>query len=191
MRAAWRSLRELVLDWKYLGGLPGAVAVFQSWDDEMREHCHLHFIVTGGGLDDDGRWVGASNEFLLPTPVLAAKFRGKFLGYLKEALCKRTATGAEKDKSEILRLPYGMSRQKCLNLLNKLGRKRWHADIEPAYSHANGVLNTWAAMFAGARSAKGGSLAMTAKQLPSVTPTAKSTKSRVLPCRCTFLSAGC
>jgi hypothetical protein len=32
-----------------------------------------------------------------------------------------------------------MRKQQCLNLLNKLGRKRWHADIEPAYAHANGV----------------------------------------------------
>jgi hypothetical protein len=32
-----------------------------------------------------------------------------------------------------------MSTQQCLNLLNKLGRMRWHADIEPAYDHANGV----------------------------------------------------
>ena len=35
MRAAWHSLRELLLDWKYLGGLVGAVGAFQSWDDEM------------------------------------------------------------------------------------------------------------------------------------------------------------
>jgi hypothetical protein len=140
MRAAWRSLRELVLDWKYLGGLPGAVAVFQSWDDDMREHCHLHFIVTAGGLTDDGRWVGANEEFLLPTPVLAAKFRGKFLAYLRKALCRRTSKGVEKEKSKILRLPYNMSKQKCLNLINKLGRKRWHADIEPAYAHPKGAL---------------------------------------------------
>lgn len=140
IRAAWRSLRELVLDWKYLGGLPGAVAVFQSWDDELREHCHMHFIVTAGGLNSDGRWVRVNDEFLLPTPVLAAKFRGKFLAYLKEALCKRTHAGAEKDKSQILRLPYNMSKQNCLNLFNKLGRQRWHANIEPAYSHANGAI---------------------------------------------------
>ena len=139
MRAAWHSLRELVLDWKYVGGLPGAIAVFQSWDDEMHEHCHLHFIVTAGGLNTDGRWVTANNDFLLPTPVLAAKFRGKFLAYLKQALCRFTVTGIEKPDNQILCLPYGLSKQQCMNLLNKSGRKRWHADIEPAYEHANGV----------------------------------------------------
>jgi hypothetical protein len=135
----WCSLRELVLDWKYLGALPGAVANFQSWDDDMREHCHLHFIVSAGGLNVDGRWVRADEEFLLPTPVLAAKFRGKFLAYLRKALFRRTAKGVEKDKSKILRLPYNMSKQKCLNLINQLGRQRWHADIEPAYAHPNGA----------------------------------------------------
>lgn len=138
MQAGWHSLRELLLDWKYLGGLVGAVAVFQSWDDEMRQHCHLHFIVTAGGLNADGRWVKANN-ILLPTPVLASKFRGKFLDYLRAGFSKRTVTGKSKDKTKILRAPDSMSVQQCLNLINKLGRKRWHANIEEPYEHANGV----------------------------------------------------
>lgn len=139
MRGAWHSLRELQGDWRWLGGLPGAIGVFQSWDDEMRDHCHLHFIVTAGGLNSDGRWVAADNNFLLPTPVLAFKFRGKFLAYLKEGFSNRTATGRERDESQILSPPPGMTVQQCLNLLNKLGRKKWHAQIEPAYEHAGGV----------------------------------------------------
>ena len=139
MRAAWHSLRELLWDWRYIGGLAGAVAAFQSWDDEMREHCHAHFIVTAGGLNADGRWVAADKEFLLPTPVLASKFRGKFLAYLREGFYRHTSRGKDKPEDQILRAPAGMSVQQCLNLLNKLGRQRWHADIEPAYDHANGV----------------------------------------------------
>ncbi len=139
MRSAWHALRELLSDWKWLGGLPGAIAVFQSWDDEMNEHCHLHFIVTAGGLNPDGRWVGADAQFLLPTPVLAAKFRGKFLAYLKEGFNTLTSRGKIKPIKKVLIPPPGKSVQQCFNLLNKLGRIRWHADIEPAYEHANGV----------------------------------------------------
>lgn len=139
MRAAWHSLRELLLDFRYLGALVGAVAAFQSWDDQMREHCHAHFIVTGGGLNNDNRWVGADKDFLMPTPVLAAKFRGKLLAYLREGFGQCTARGKAKRKDQVLRPPAGMSQQQCFNLFNKLGRKRWHADIEPAYEHANGV----------------------------------------------------
>jgi len=136
MRAAWHSLRELLADWRWLGGLPGAIAVFQSWDDDMREHCHL----TAGGLNADGRWVNADEDFLIPTPVLASKFRGKFLAYLREGLNPITPKGAPKPRNQFLVPPAGMTRQKCQNLLNKLGRKRWHADIEPSYEHANGVM---------------------------------------------------
>jgi hypothetical protein len=115
-------------DFKWLGAFPGAIGVFQSCDEEMFEHCHLHFIVSAGGLDDRGQWKEADADFLLPTPVLASKFRGKFLAYLRKGF-----------KDRVLVPPSGMSRQQCLNLLNKLGLVRWHAQIEPAYEHADGV----------------------------------------------------
>lgn len=139
MRAAWHSLRELLGEWKWLGALPGAIGVFQSWDDEMNEHCHLHFILTAGGLTPDGRWLDAKEDFLIPTPVLASKFRGKFLAYLKEGFNPLTPGGRTKPDLLMLFPPPGMSTRQCLNLLNKLGRIRWHAQIEPSYAHADGV----------------------------------------------------
>ena len=137
--AGWHSLRELMGDRLWLGVFPGAIGVFQSWDDEMFEHCHLHFIVTAGGLDDRGQWKEAEADFLLPTPVLASKFRGKFLAYLREGFNSMMPRGGKKSADHVLKPPAGMSAQKCLNLINKLGRVRWHADIEPAYEHAHGV----------------------------------------------------
>jgi len=138
MQGAWHSLRDMLLDWRHLGGLVGAVAAFQSWDDNMRDHCHVHFIVTAGGLNNDDRWVRAG-EKLLWSPALAKKFRGKFLAYLKEAFSPYTKTGSRKDSQKMLRPPTDMSARKCLNLLNRLGRIKWHVDIEPKYEHANGV----------------------------------------------------
>jgi hypothetical protein len=44
-----------------------------------------------------------------------------------------------KPDEQVLVAPAGMSVQQCLNLLNKLGRTKWHAEIEPAYEHAHGV----------------------------------------------------
>lgn len=139
MRGAWGALRELLGDWRWMGGLPGVIAVFQSWDDELNRHCHLHLIVTAGGLNPDGRWVSANTDFLLPTPVLAAKFKGKFLAYLKEGFNPLTPKGRPRPADQVLSPPPGKTVRQCLNLLNKLGRRRWHADIEPAYAHANGV----------------------------------------------------
>jgi len=137
LRGAWHTLRELLRDPHWLGAVPGAIGVFQSWDDEMQEHCHLHFIMTAGGLAPDGRWIAANGEFLLPTPVLASKFRGKFLAYLREGFKEVSPRG--KTKEQVLVPPAGKSVQQCLNIINKVGRKRWHADIEPAYEHAEGT----------------------------------------------------
>jgi hypothetical protein len=139
LRAAWHSLKELLSDPHWLGAFPGAIGVFQSWDDEMLEHCHLHFIVSAGGLNPHSQWKEADAEFLLPTPVLASKFRGKFLAYLRDGFNPMSPRGKVKSKDQVLVAPAGMSVQRCLNLLNKLGRARWHADIEPAYEHADGV----------------------------------------------------
>jgi Putative transposase len=131
--AAWHSLRELLESDRRLGARPGVIAVFQSWDDHLKDHCHLHFIVTAGGLDKSGKWRGMkSDRFLIPSPALAAKFRGKFLAYLREAFEKFDKHGDPRPKTQTLVPPGGMSVQKCLNLLNKLGRIRWHVDIEPA-----------------------------------------------------------
>lgn len=138
-RAAWHTLRELLADQGWLGALPGAIGVFQSWDDEMQEHCHLHFIVTAGGLNPEGRWTEADRDFLVPTAVLSAKFRGKFLAYLRAGFNGLRARDEAKAHAETLLAPAGMSVQQCLNLLNKLGRVKWHTEIEPAYEHADGV----------------------------------------------------
>lgn len=139
-RAAWHTLRELLADARRLGVVPGAIGVFQSWGEEQQVHLHLHFIVTSGGLSPTGKWLLADPKYLLPVPVLAAKFRGKFLAYLREAFKTHTATGKAKPADQILVPPPGMSVQQCLNLFNKLGREKWHVQIEPAYAHAGGVL---------------------------------------------------
>jgi hypothetical protein len=139
MQSAWHSLKEMLADFRWLGGLPGVIAVFQSWDDHLHKHCHLHLIITAGGLNPDGRWVSANRNYLVRTDSLAAKFKGKFLAYLKEGFNPLTPSGKPKPSDQVLSPPPGKTVRQCLNLLNRLGRLRWHADIEPAYEHANGV----------------------------------------------------
>jgi hypothetical protein len=52
----------------------------------MTHHPHVHMIVPGGGLSDDGsRWVSARSNFLVHVNVLARLFRGKFLAMLSKA----------------------------------------------------------------------------------------------------------
>jgi len=122
-------MKELLADPKYLGAEPGAIGAFHSWGQTLWMHPHVHMLVTAGGLSPDGTWRSANKEFLLPSRVLSAKFRGKFLAFLRRAILKGE-----------LALPPGKSRQQWLNLLNKLGRKKWHVMIQPPYRHGRGVV---------------------------------------------------
>ena len=52
----------------------------------LTHHPHVHLIVPGGGLSDDGsRWISSRSNFLVHVNVLARLFRGKFLAMLTEA----------------------------------------------------------------------------------------------------------
>lgn len=65
--------------------IPGITAVLHTWSRQIAYHPHLHCIVTGGGLADDGGWVAAKPNFLFPVKVLSALFRGKFMHHLVRA----------------------------------------------------------------------------------------------------------
>jgi len=83
-KAAWETLKQLLADPKYLGAMPGGIGSFHSWTQTMWVHPHVHFLVTGGGMTSAGKWVNTKNDFLLPARVVSAKFRGKFLAFLKK-----------------------------------------------------------------------------------------------------------
>jgi hypothetical protein len=62
----------------------GITAVLHTWSQTLLDHYHLHCIVTGGGLaDEGGRWVAASPHYLFPVRALSAVFRGKFCAGLQ------------------------------------------------------------------------------------------------------------
>ena len=85
--AASETLLELGRDPRWLGAQLGVTAVLHTWTRELDFHPHLHCIVTGGGLTEDGAaWKNARKNFLLPVRVMGALFRGKMLSKLRHAL---------------------------------------------------------------------------------------------------------
>lgn len=65
---------------------PGITAVLHTWTRQMELHPHLHCVVTGGGLSEDGRrWIGCRKNFLFPVKVLSRLFRGKLMDGLVRA----------------------------------------------------------------------------------------------------------
>jgi hypothetical protein len=56
------------------------------WGSALTHHPHVHMIVPGGGLSEDGaRWVSSRPGFLMHVNVLSRLFRGRFLTMLVKA----------------------------------------------------------------------------------------------------------
>ena len=86
MKAAAETTLAIAADPKRLGAKIGITAVLHTWGSAMTHHPHVHMIVPGGGLSEDGnRWIAARADFLVRIDVLASLFRGKFLGLLSDA----------------------------------------------------------------------------------------------------------
>lgn len=85
-RAAAETLQTIARDEKHLGARIGFTAVLHTWGQTLLHHPHLHCVVPGGGLSEDGqRWIAAREGFFLPVRVLSRLFRGKYLAYLRQA----------------------------------------------------------------------------------------------------------
>jgi hypothetical protein len=69
----------------HLGGTLGITMVLHTWDQQLRDHFHVHCLITGGALSlDQQRWRKARPKFLFPVRALSKVFRGKFLDGLRE-----------------------------------------------------------------------------------------------------------
>lgn len=79
------TLKQLSEDEKYLGAQIGFTAVLHTWGSNLSLHPHLHCIVSGGGINTNGKWIHSSKKFFLPVKVLSSLFKGKFMSKLKKS----------------------------------------------------------------------------------------------------------
>jgi hypothetical protein len=69
-----------------LAGQLGIVAILHTWTQTLMDHFHLHCLVPGGVIADNGKaWKRSDGEFLFPVKALSKVFRGKFISYLEDA----------------------------------------------------------------------------------------------------------
>lgn len=84
-RTSAAALQQLARDPRFVGGQIGMVGVLQTWTRDMTYHPHVHYLVPGGGLAEDGEsWQPAKNGFLVHVKPLSRLFRGKFRAALKK-----------------------------------------------------------------------------------------------------------
>ena len=82
-RSATTALRELAADPRYAGGAIGVLAAVHTWGRNLAWHPHMHCLVPGCAVDDDGKVHRVRKGFLVPVRALGALFRGKFMAEAK------------------------------------------------------------------------------------------------------------
>jgi hypothetical protein len=138
-KAGSETISDLGKDEKHVGGKVGFLCVLHTWGQNLMDHPHLHCIVTGGGLSNDGtRWVEpkkttVKKDFFIHVNVLSDLFKKKFLAYLKQAY----QSGKLKFFGEIEPLAY---RNKFQKLVKKLYNKKWNTYCKKPFGGPEKVL---------------------------------------------------
>ena len=95
-QSAAETLRAFAADPRYLGGKIGFIGILhilrqaqdRLWGQRLQYHPHIHFIITGGGMTEDGKqWLNPKHgkKFLFPDKAMSLVMRGKFLEKLEKA----------------------------------------------------------------------------------------------------------
>jgi len=89
--ASKETVIDLGHDPKHLGAQMGMISVLHTWGQTLSLHPHVHMIVPGGGIGENGKWINAKStgKFLFPVKdvmckVFRGKFMEKFVAFLKE-----------------------------------------------------------------------------------------------------------
>ena len=82
-QAAWSTLQAFGRDPKRLDGQMGMSAVLHTWGQNLSQHVHLHCLVPGGAVGEDGHWHPSKGNYLFPIRALSRRFRGCMAGLLR------------------------------------------------------------------------------------------------------------
>jgi hypothetical protein len=75
-KASAEATLTIAADPKHLGARIGITSVLHTWGSAMTHHPHVHMILPGGGLSEDGsRWIACRANFFLAVRVLSRLFR--------------------------------------------------------------------------------------------------------------------
>ena len=85
MKVSAAAVKQLCAKKRHLGALPGILSVLHTWNAELGYHVHVHMLITGGGITQDGQHFEPSRgKFLVPVAVLSRKIAAKFRDALRK-----------------------------------------------------------------------------------------------------------
>lgn len=85
--ASSEALKTLAADPKYVGTqTPGFFGVLHTWGRQLDYHPHIHYVVPGGGLSEDGEsWLPSRPAYFVNVKALSAIYRAKLRDALQQA----------------------------------------------------------------------------------------------------------
>lgn len=95
--AAWDVLKEFGQDRNWIGGKIGATSILHTCGQNLQYHPHLHFIVPGGALMQNGGWKHSrsNGKFLFDVKQLSNVFQARFVGKLRSLIKEKIIVGNE------------------------------------------------------------------------------------------------
>src|SRR5208337_827620 len=85
--ASAEALKKLARDSTFLGGRIAMIGVLHTWGRDLSYHPHVHYIIPGGCLSSDNRWLRSSKKFFVPVKALSTIFRAKIRDGLEKLGC--------------------------------------------------------------------------------------------------------
>ena len=83
---AWKTLDGFSHNAKHLGATTGMTAILHTWGQQLMLHPHIHCIVPGGGMDENGNWKNTRSKgnYLFPVREVKKVYRAKFVSGLRK-----------------------------------------------------------------------------------------------------------
>ena len=126
--AASKTLLQFAKDPKCLGAKCSITAILHTWGQQLSFHPHLHCIVSGGGVDEQGKWVEAkrkNHKFLFSVDAMKPVYKAIFLKGLRQLI--------QKGKLELK----GIDTEK---LIKKAGYKKWNVYAKSPFGNVASVV---------------------------------------------------
>ena len=127
LKSAWETLRRFAADPKRLDGQLGATLVLHTWGQTLTRHLHVHALVPGGALTEQGTWNAARSTYLFPVRALSRYFRGHFVHSLRERY----------DSGELARI---QDPKALKSMLDALMQKDWVVYSKPCLEYTGTVV---------------------------------------------------
>ena len=123
MKIAAQAVKELCAQKRHLGALPGILSVLHTWNGQLGFHPHVHMLITGGGIADDGEhFERTRNSFLVPVKALSRKIAALFRDTLQDKhpeLFAQVPARVWKQEWVSFSKPYGQGNDAVLKYLSR------------------------------------------------------------------------